>query len=144
MNSVTPVQIFIMKLSQVGCDYRIHRMLNSLHYIKKVKLAIIVDGDPKAPFSIATSPKYLGGLYSFHWIATLYPWSLPSTCVLDKTSKSIWWWEVPVMVPWWMCRTLLLSLLPGPLWPGVVVLVRVPPKGQKELFNLLLGNINIR
>ena len=31
-----------------------------------------------------------------------------------------------------------LTLLSGPLWPGVVVPVRVPSKGQIELFNLLL------
>ena len=36
---------------------------------KKVKLATIVEGDPKAPFSIATTPRR----YSFSWIAPLYP-----------------------------------------------------------------------
>ena len=32
---------------------------------KKVKLATIVEGDPKAPFSIATTPRCRGGCYSF-------------------------------------------------------------------------------
>ena len=32
---------------------------------KKVKLATIVEGNPKAPFSIATTPMCRGGRYSF-------------------------------------------------------------------------------
>ena len=35
-------------------------------------LATIVEGDQKAPFSIATTPKCRGGRYSFPWIASLY------------------------------------------------------------------------
>ena len=31
---------------------------------KKVKLATLIDGDPKAPFSIATTPRCMGGCYS--------------------------------------------------------------------------------
>ena len=41
--------------------------------ISKVKLATIVEGDPKAPFSIATTPRCRGGRYSIPWIAPLYP-----------------------------------------------------------------------
>ena len=37
------------------------------------KLATIVEGDPKAPFSIATTPRCRGGRYSIPWIAPLYP-----------------------------------------------------------------------
>ena len=33
--------------------------------IKKVKFATIVEGNPKAPFSIATTPMCRGGRYSF-------------------------------------------------------------------------------
>ena len=43
----------------------------------KVKLATLVEGDPKAPFSIATTPRFWGGRYSFPWIAPLYPWCVP-------------------------------------------------------------------
>ena len=43
----------------------------------KVKLVILVKGDPKAPFSIATTPRCRGGHYSISWITPLYPWSLP-------------------------------------------------------------------
>ena len=38
-----------------------------------VKLATIVEGDPKAPFSIATTPRCRGGRYSIPRIAPLYP-----------------------------------------------------------------------
>ena len=39
----------------------------------KVKLATLVEGDPKASFSIATTPRCRGGCYSIPWIAPLYP-----------------------------------------------------------------------
>ena len=35
------------------------------------------EGDPKAPFSIATTPRCREECYSIPWIAPLYPWSLP-------------------------------------------------------------------
>ena len=41
--------------------------------VVKVKLATIVEGDPKAPFSIATTPRCRGGRYSIPRIAPLYP-----------------------------------------------------------------------
>ena len=40
----------------------------------KVKLVTVVEGDPKAPFSIATTPRCRGGRNSFPWIAPLYFW----------------------------------------------------------------------
>ena len=43
----------------------------------RVKLATIVEGDPKAPFSIATTPRCRGGRYSIPRIAPLYPWTVP-------------------------------------------------------------------
>ena len=36
-------------------------------------LATVVEGNQKAPFSIATTPRYRGGCYTFPWIAPLYP-----------------------------------------------------------------------
>ena len=41
--------------------------------VKVVKLATVVEGDQKAPFSIATTPRCRGDRYSFPWIAPLYP-----------------------------------------------------------------------
>ena len=45
-------------------------------YIYMCVLATIVEGDPKAPFSIATTPRCRGG-HSIPWIAPLYPWTVP-------------------------------------------------------------------
>ena len=36
-------------------------------------MATVVEGNPKAPFSIATTPRCRGGHYSFPWIDPLYP-----------------------------------------------------------------------
>ena len=41
--------------------------------LKEGKLPILVEGDLKAPFSIATTPRFRRGLYSFPWIGPLYP-----------------------------------------------------------------------
>ena len=41
--------------------------------LKKVKLATLVQGELKAPFSIATTPRCQGGRFSISWIAQLYP-----------------------------------------------------------------------
>ena len=56
-------------------------MSNMTTYFKykieyKVKLATVVEGDPKAPFSIATTPRCRGGCYIFPSIPPLYPWSV--------------------------------------------------------------------
>ena len=42
-------------------------------HIYKVKLATLVEDDPKALFSIATAPRCREGCYSIPWIAPLYP-----------------------------------------------------------------------
>ena len=39
----------------------------------KVKLVTVAEGDSRAPFSIATTPRCSGRRYSFPWIAPLYP-----------------------------------------------------------------------
>ena len=44
--------------------------------ICKIKLANVVEGDPKAPLSIATTPRLRGGRYFVRLIATIYPWSV--------------------------------------------------------------------
>ena len=57
--------------------YRNSSISNKSVKHKKVKLVTIFEGDPKAPFSIATALKCRGGCYSFPWIALLYPWYVP-------------------------------------------------------------------
>ena len=48
-----------------------------LHQKSKKRLAPVIEGDQKAPFSIATTPRCRGGRYSFPWIAPLYPRYVP-------------------------------------------------------------------
>ena len=38
-----------------------------------IKLVTLVEGNPKAPFSIATTPRCRGERYSFPWIGPLCP-----------------------------------------------------------------------
>ena len=45
--------------------------------VSKVQLATVVEGNPNAPFSIATTPRCRGGRYSFPWIVPLYPLYVP-------------------------------------------------------------------
>ena len=54
--------------------------------IVKGKLATVVEGDPKAPFLISTTPRCSGGHYSFPWISPLYPWYVPynTECSVKK------------------------------------------------------------
>ena len=42
-----------------------------------IKLATIIVDEPKAPFSLTTTPRCRGEWYSFPRIAPLYPWSVP-------------------------------------------------------------------
>ena len=61
----------------------------------------------------------------------------PLTSVLDKQSDG----EALVMLKLWgMWNTLLLLLLPGTLWPGVVAPDRVLSMGQLELNCVLMLN----
>ena len=41
--------------------------------ISNGKLATVVEGNQKVPFSVATAQRCRGGRYSFPWIAPLYP-----------------------------------------------------------------------
>ena len=45
--------------------------------INKVKLATVVEGDQKAPFSRATTPRRRERRYSFPWIDPFSPWYVP-------------------------------------------------------------------
>ena len=55
-------------------NYQFSRTVQSF---KKVKLTTLVEGDPKAPFSIATTLRCRGERNSIPWVAALYPWSIP-------------------------------------------------------------------
>ena len=40
--------------------------------VSKIKLATVIEGDPKTPFSIATTSRCTGGHNSILWIAVFY------------------------------------------------------------------------
>ena len=42
-----------------------------------IKLATVVEGNLKVPFSIATAPRCRGERSSYTWIATIYLWYVP-------------------------------------------------------------------
>ena len=72
-----PVLMLILGLSDHEYDKIFNLAPNTDNASDKVKLATVVKGKPKAPFSIATTLRYRGGRYSFPWITPLYPWYVP-------------------------------------------------------------------
>ena len=58
-------------------DENIMVTITSNYYVKQViskaMLVTLVEGDSKAPLSIATTPRCRGGRYSIPWIVPLYP-----------------------------------------------------------------------
>ena len=57
--------------------------------ISREKLATVVEGDQKSPFSIGTIPRCRGGRYPFSWIAPLYSLIYTLYCwVLSKEVSS--------------------------------------------------------
>ena len=55
---------FFEKSSHIHSNIFFHRL--------KVKLVTVVEGDPKAPLSIVTTPRCRGGHYSIPLIVSLY------------------------------------------------------------------------
>ena len=51
----------------------------------------VIEGDLKAPFSRAITLRYMGGRYTFPWIAQLYPY-VPYNAVLSKEASSTISW----------------------------------------------------
>ena len=73
----------LIQARELGLELIIKKKKNILWIFRfqwisnKVELATLVEGDQKASFSIATTPRCRGGRYSFPWIAPLYPWYVP-------------------------------------------------------------------
>ena len=83
--------------------YQGYRAKSALLVKVKVKLATVVEGDQKAPFSIATTPRCKDGCYSIPWIAPLYPWYVPyiAECLAMRYqvpfSKSLVWHRIETL-----------------------------------------------
>ena len=73
----------------ISSEATLYVLEKSSFIFKIFKLATVVEGGPKAPFSIATTPRCQGVWYSIPWIAPLYPWSIPYNAVLSKAASSI-------------------------------------------------------
>ena len=83
---------------------------------------------PKAPFSIATTPRCRGGRNSFSWIAPLYPWSLPYNAEYQARRH-----EVPFLGS-------LVWLDLGLLAKSGVYWFKKKRKPSKDYYDSLLGN----
>ena len=70
------------------CLFVIHMRRYLYECVLYVKLATVVEGDPKTPFSIATTLRCRRGRYSFPWIVPLYPRYVPYNAVLSKEVSS--------------------------------------------------------
>ena len=57
------LMIEFLKIYKISKKYSIYK--------SKVKLATVVEGYPKAPFSIASTARFSGGRYSFPWFSPL-------------------------------------------------------------------------
>ena len=98
-------------------------------YVKKVKLATIVEGDPKAPFSIATTPRCRGRALllsldcsTLPLMHTLYCW------MLSKEVSSTIFKVFGMMRPGTEPRSPgpLTNTLPTSQWAGCVLTKKVP------------------
>ena len=98
----------------------------------KVNLATLVESDPKAPFSIATTPWCRRRRYSIPWIAPLYPWSLPYSAVLSKVAASTIFWVFG------MTRRRIETRSPGPLANTLLIRSMESRATQKLSFQSLL------
>ena len=67
MTLFTEIRKTVSDSACVNEEYEIKRLKIKYIYFAwlQVKLATIVESDPKAPFSIATTPMHGGGHYSF-------------------------------------------------------------------------------
>ena len=73
MNSCKHIHTHPLSLSHTPTHKDRHTHTDTHTHISKVKLATLVEGYQKAPFSIATTPRCTRGRYSLSWIAPLYP-----------------------------------------------------------------------
>ena len=90
INTTVNIHASTNLLPTIYKNMQIHTHLYIYIYIYIYKLAILVDGNPKASFSIATTPRRRGGCYSFSKIAPLYPWSVPY-----NPEYYAMWYQVP-------------------------------------------------
>ena len=83
-----------------------HNNVHSCVCVYIYKLVTVVEGDQKAPFSIATTSRCKEGCYSFPWIAPLYPWCLLyNTECLARRYKVVFLKSIGMTRPGIECRS---------------------------------------
>ena len=90
---------------------------------------ILVEGDLKPPFSVATIQRYKGGWSSITWIAPLYPW--PYLIAPSKAASST------IFLVFGMTRPGIELCSPGPL--ASTLLIR-PMAGTVKLATVVEGD----
>ena len=65
-----------LHITTLWLSWPTYTIMNSSSFINKVKLPTVAEGDPSAPFSIATTLRCRKDATPLPWIAPLYPWSL--------------------------------------------------------------------
>ena len=118
LQNLKGIFIFIEKISFVGACYVYWRILTICKIFLNINFRSWVTFLPD--FSLCF---FVTGL-RMHWL-----YALQKMCPVFEGFVG----EVPVLWLWRVGSTSSLSLLPGPLWPGVVVLVRVQSRGQTDL-----------
>ena len=87
----TKLRVFLKKVLNTIWTRLFHFYSQWRNYKSKVKLAILVEGDSKDPFSIATRQRGRRGGYSISWITPLYLWFLQRWELSKAASSTIFW-----------------------------------------------------
>ena len=77
INRISSYSRYLFNISpqiEIYCQDKFKKLslqTNKIYFANKINLATVVEGELKAPFSIATTRRSRGGRYSFPWIAPL-------------------------------------------------------------------------
>ena len=71
------LEFHVCSINKSAHTKKVWKLIVCTSYIQsREKLVIVVEGNPKAPFSVATTPSSRGKRYTFPYIAPLYHWSV--------------------------------------------------------------------
>ena len=109
--------------------YILH-ILEKKDFAELSKLATIVEGEPKAPLSIATILNVWGRRYFFPWIAPLYPWTIPCSVEFEARKYQVpflsFWYDS--ITDWTPISRAIGEHLPLCQWAGIITVGLMTPK----------------